>query len=100
LTCRANQRHKASIPKSADRSRAVEGELHGHAAALVEHGGDDAAVQNARLGVADEDGTVGLARPGFSGSGAVEPKSADVSIDRTARFDGLGKLVKRQGCIQ
>ena len=83
-----------------NRSRPIEGELDGHAAALVEHGGDDAAVKNACLGVADEDGTVGQARPCLSGRGAIEPKPADKSIDGTARFDGLGKLVKRQGRIQ
>ena len=44
-----------------NRSRPIEGELDGHAAALVEHGGDDTAVKNACLGVADEDGTVGQA---------------------------------------
>ena len=78
-------------------ARAVERELDGHAAALVEHRGDDAAVQDAGLGVADEDGTVGQARPGLAGSGAVKPKSADMAIDGAARLDGLGKLVKRQG---
>jgi hypothetical protein len=44
-----------------NRSRPIEGELDGHAAALVEHGGDDTAVKNAGLGVTDEDGTVGQA---------------------------------------
>ena len=78
----------------------IEGELDGHAAALVKHRGDDAAVQHAGLGVADEDRTVGQARPGLSWRGAVEPKPADISIDGTARFDGLGKLVKRQGRIR
>ena len=45
--------------KCGDRARPIKRELDGHAAALVEHGGDDAAVKNARLGIADEDGTVG-----------------------------------------
>ena len=35
--------------------------LDSHAAALVEHGGNDAAVQHARLGVTDKDRTVGQA---------------------------------------
>ena len=63
----------------------IERELDGHAAAFVEHGGDDAAVKNARLGITDEDRTVRQARPGLPGVGAVEPKSADVTIDGTAR---------------
>jgi hypothetical protein len=84
----------------ANRARTIERELDGHAAALVEHGGDDAAVKNAGLGIADEDGTVGQARPGFCGGGAVEPKSADVSIVGTARFNRLGELVKRQRCVR
>ena len=50
-----------------DRARPVECELDRHAAALVEHGGYDAAVENACLGVADEDGAVRQARPGFAG---------------------------------
>ena len=55
-----------------------------------------AAVKHAGLGVADEDWTVRQARPGFAEGGAVEPKSADVSIDGTAPLDGLGQFVKRQ----
>ena len=59
-----------------DRARPIERELDGHAAALVEHG-YDAAVKNAGLGVADEDGAVaGSTR--LARGGAVEPKSANV----------------------
>ena len=47
--------------KRGDRARPIKRKLDGHAAALVEHGGDNAAVKNARLGIADEDGTVGQA---------------------------------------
>jgi hypothetical protein len=79
-----------------DRARTIERELDGHAAALVEHGGDDPAVKHAGLRVADEDRTVRQARPGLAGGGAVEPKSADQSIDGTAPLDGLGQFVKRQ----
>jgi len=67
-----------------DRARTIERELDGHAAALVEHGGDDPAVKHAGLRVADEDRTVRQARPGFAGGGAVEPKPADQSIDGAA----------------
>ena len=55
-----------------DRPRAVKRELHGHAAALVEHRGDDAAMQHAGCGVADEDRAVRQAGPGLAGGGAVE----------------------------
>ena len=78
-----------------DRARTIERELDGHAAALVEHGGDDPAVKHAGIRVADEDRTVRQARPGLAGGGAVEPKSADQSIDGTAPLDGLGQFVKR-----
>jgi hypothetical protein len=79
-----------------DCARSIERELDGHAAALVEHGGDDAAVKDARLCVADEDRAVGQAGPGFAGRGAVEPKATDRSIDGAAALDGLGERVKWQ----
>jgi hypothetical protein len=72
-----------------DRARTIERELDGHATALVEHGGYDAAVKNARLGVAHEDRAVRQARPGFARGGAVEPKSADVNIHGAAALDGF-----------
>jgi hypothetical protein len=72
-----------------DRARTIERELDGHAAALVEHGGYDAAVKNTRLGVGDEAGAVRQARPGFARGEAVEPKSADVTIDGAAALDGF-----------
>ena len=59
---------------------AVERELHGHAAALVQHRGDDAAVQHAGLGVADEDGAIGQAGPGLGRRKAVELEPADMAV--------------------
>src|SRR6266446_4121996 len=53
-------------------------------------------MKHAGFRVADEDRTVRQARPGLAGGGAVEPKSADQSIDGTAPLDGLGQFVKRQ----
>jgi hypothetical protein len=73
-----------------DRARSIECELDGHAAALVEHGGDHAAVNNACLRIANEDRTVRQAGPSLAGGGAVELQPADVSIDGTAPLDGLG----------
>ena len=79
-----------------DRARAIERELDRHAAALVEHRGDDAAVKHAGPGIADEDRAVRQARPGLASGGAVELKAADLAVDRAAALDGFGELVERQ----
>ena len=44
-----------------NRARAIECQLDGQTAALVEHRGDGAAVKNARLSVTDKGGMVGQA---------------------------------------
>src|SRR5207245_3908262 len=82
--------------KCCDRARAVERELHRHAAALVQHRGDNAAMQHAGLGIADEDGTVGQARPGLTWSEPVEPETADMAVVGAAALDGLGEFLERE----
>jgi len=79
-----------------DGARAVERELHRHAAALVQHRGDDAAMQDAGLGVADEDGAIGQAGPGLAGREAVELEPADMAVVGAAALDGLGEFLERE----
>ena len=79
-----------------NRAAAVERELHGHAAALVEHGGDHAAVQHARLDVADKDRLVGQAGPGLAARDAVDFQPAGAAVKRPARGDRRGQLLERQ----
>ena len=59
-------------------------ELHRHAAALVQHRGDDAAVDHAGRGVADEHRMIGQAAPGLAGLEAVELQADDAAVDRAA----------------
>ena len=79
-----------------DRAVAVERELHGHAAALVKHGGDHAAVDHAGLRVADEDGLVGQAGPGLAALGTIDAKSAGAAVERPALRDRFRELFERQ----
>src|SRR6185437_13836604 len=83
-----------------NRLRSIERELDGHAAALVKHGGHDAAVKNAGLDVADENRAVGQAGPRLATGDAVEPKAADESINGATRFNRLDEPIKRQRCVR
>ena len=79
-----------------NRTGAIGRELHGHAAALIQHGRDDTAMQDARPCITDEDRTIRQARPGFARGGAVEAEPADLPIDGAMAFDSLDEFVERQ----
>ena len=79
-----------------DRAAAVERELDRHAAALVEHGGDHAAVDHTGLGVAGEDGLVGQAGPGLAALGTIDAEPAGAAIERPAFRDRFRELLERQ----
>ena len=51
----------------------------------------------AGLGIADENGTVGQAGPGFGGREAVELKPADMAIIGAAALDRLGEFLEWEG---
>ncbi len=79
-----------------DRPGTVERQLHGHAAAFIEHGGDHAAVDHAGFDVADEDGLVGQAGPGLAALGAIDAKSAGAAIKRPVFCDRFRELLEGQ----